>query len=352
MTTLIITNHISDYRYHQFQALSEKTKLYVYCVQSSQPSYRNWRKHHDLKYTTVSLLKLLILYFHVRQVILLENGKQTIFVSCVCLMLSFVTKKKITLWYGLSSVPRNVLKNLFLKFVYRIYLLRVKNVLFYSQMAKDTFATISGKEITLNHIMSGQQYPFQEEYDRSPAPSLTLPNFEKKKTIKILYIGQDIHRKGVDFLVTELENLRGLVDLELNLVLCGGEFSQYPANEHLNIDRMQYADTQRKAKLFEDADLVVVPSRHDPWPHVAIEAVGFGRLTLISRSCGNFHVVEHLCADMPFDTCFNVDQKFSIVDILSKLTSYDGSCVLPIDTATRHDLFSLEKFCADILSLS
>lgn len=120
-------------------------------------------------------------------------------------------------------------------------------------------------------------------------------------TLRFLYCGQLIHRKGVDLLCEAFARLvNGGVDARLSLVGTG------PLDEDLRrslssdvAQRVNFAGFQEVDRLpdyFANADVFVLPSRHDGWGVVINQALAAGLPVIATTSVGaaNDLVQEHI----------------------------------------------------------
>lgn len=107
---------------------------------------------------------------------------------------------------------------------------------------------------------------------------------------RLLYVGKLESRKGVDVLTEALlqipQELRGQVDIEI--------IGDGPLEVCVNSLREAGGAVYHRRALFgaalqermRDADLLVVPSRHDPWGNVINEAMALGTPVLASLAAG------------------------------------------------------------------
>lgn len=91
----------------------------------------------------------------------------------------------------------------------------------------------------------------------------------------VLFIGKDFYRKGGDVLLKAFAKARQVVpDARLQLVTDG------PVDETLLRENVEIVppswDRERISKLYQDADLFVLPSRLETWGDVLLEAMSFG----------------------------------------------------------------------------
>ncbi len=97
----------------------------------------------------------------------------------------------------------------------------------------------------------------------------------------ILYVGQLIHRKGVDVL---LEAFRKLDAPNTRLVIVGGDTGRQCGG-----DRISFVEFQKKEELsayYRAADVFVLPTREDIWGLVVNEALANGVPVVTTDRCG------------------------------------------------------------------
>lgn len=137
---------------------------------------------------------------------------------------------------------------------------------------------------------------FIDLYGINPERVLTAyagPNFaidrierelEKPKPLgppTVLFIAKEFHRKGGDLVATAFRQVLASIP-EARLLFAGAaelprEFQGLPSVEHLGLlDKTVDAQLQRLLEAYRRADVMVLPSRHDPFPTVIREAMFFG----------------------------------------------------------------------------
>ena len=112
--------------------------------------------------------------------------------------------------------------------------------------------------------------------------------------VTLLFCGQMIKRKGVDLLLGAFERLvEDGADVELRLV---GREADLPDFMHRvgseaksRIDALGFRPPEELPALFGDADVFVLPSRHDGWGVVVNEALGAGLPIICSEAVGAAH---------------------------------------------------------------
>ena len=107
----------------------------------------------------------------------------------------------------------------------------------------------------------------------------------------LLYVGQFIHRKGLDLLIPAFETLcAAQKDRKLRLLLVGGKPEQL---QDLGIGRLPdrvrcvpFLTKQELSAYYAAADLFVLPTREDIWGLVVNEAMAFGLPVVTTDRCG------------------------------------------------------------------
>ncbi|MBB4638121.1 glycosyltransferase [Longimicrobium terrae] len=106
----------------------------------------------------------------------------------------------------------------------------------------------------------------------------------------MLYVGKLEHRKGVDLLIRAAADLEPEVRRRL-LVRIAGEGPMAAMLPELTEAGIRYeflghTDRDELWKVYRDADLTVLASRHDPWANILNESMSMGTPVLISRQAG------------------------------------------------------------------
>ena len=110
------------------------------------------------------------------------------------------------------------------------------------------------------------------------------------EVFKIVFIGQLVHRKGIDVLLNALGNLKEK-SFQLALVGCGSDEAKLKvlASELQIAEKVEFVGVVPNASISQylcQADLHVLPSRWDRWGAVINEALMSGVPSLASNACG------------------------------------------------------------------
>jgi glycosyltransferase involved in cell wall biosynthesis len=129
--------------------------------------------------------------------------------------------------------------------------------------------------------------PLAYEKPQNVTPSRRYPEkFTEERPLKLLFLGQIIHRKGVHLLLEAMKKLRGL---PVSLDLVGPsemDLTSIPNNVRLHGS----VDSKRAQQFYADADLFCLPTLSDGFALTQLEAAAHHLPLLVSRYCGQ--VVE------------------------------------------------------------
>lgn len=101
----------------------------------------------------------------------------------------------------------------------------------------------------------------------------------------ILYVGQLIHRKGVDILISAFEKLGS----DTRLYIVGGNTEQCKEYQETMNDQTSFIEFKTKEELsnyYKAADVFVLPTREDIWGLVVNEAFSYGLPVITTQRCG------------------------------------------------------------------
>jgi glycogen synthase len=175
-----------------------------------------------------------------------------------------------------------------------------------------------------------------------PAPPVSDP--------RLLYVGRLAHEKGADLAIAAFARLKQRVpaarmtvagegplreDLELRAIRDGVRNS---------IDFTGWVVPGRVMQLISDHAVVIMPSRHDSFPLVALEAGAMARPVVASRIGGLPEIVVHAQTGLLVDT----EDQQGFADAAARLLS-DPAAAARMGRAARtrvKDLFSWERHVA------
>ena len=142
---------------------------------------------------------------------------------------------------------------------------------------------------------------FQFAYVTDPPAIQTFPSKNgvkgDPKQVQLLYVGQLIHRKGLDILLQALAKLRHRQDWRLTLVGVGASKEQLEAfvdasGMSSRISFVGMVPNHGVHAIMRDSDLLILPSRFDGWGAVVNEALMCGTPVLCSGQCGAKDLLE------------------------------------------------------------
>jgi glycosyltransferase involved in cell wall biosynthesis len=162
--------------------------------------------------------------------------------------------------------------------------------------ARNTIYANSDRIVALSDLAAEaarQQAPQSVPIVASPQafPSSKLPNnrvpLTESNKFRIIYIGQLIERKGVDVLINAVKEINSPYEL---IIAGDGDKKeelerQISGKERISI--IGYINETEKAILYETADLLVLPTRRDPWGLVVNEALHFEIPVITTEAAGS-----------------------------------------------------------------
>ena len=110
---------------------------------------------------------------------------------------------------------------------------------------------------------------------------------------KLLFIGHEWERKGLDRLLYALGGIR---EIPFHLTAVGrernpGRFTTLAKSLHLE-DKISFIPTAQSAlPYYKEADIAVIPSRYDPFANVTVEALAMGLFVVTTAANGGGEVI-------------------------------------------------------------
>lgn len=151
----------------------------------------------------------------------------------------------------------------------------------------------------------------------------------KEKKV-ILYVGQFIHRKGVDVLLKAYQHSKQAE----GLYLIGGtpteEYQRIVEERHLaNVHYIGFKKPEVIAEYYKAADVFVLPTRYDIWGLVVNEALAYGLPVVTTRRClAGLEMVEKKGTGL-LCKAENIDELASCIDevLLNGQEAYSAQCL-------------------------
>ena len=106
--------------------------------------------------------------------------------------------------------------------------------------------------------------------------------FNKQKKISIGYVGMLSQRKGFDILFDAIKNLPSEINWEIAYNIVDKKFIHRlnELNDFENVNLHNNIPNEKMAQFYDEITLLVIPSREDPLPTVAIEAMARGKIVI------------------------------------------------------------------------
>lgn len=197
-------------------------------------------------------------------------------------------------------------------------------------------------------------YPFG--YFRSPQEVVEDNSHSAgREGTEILYVGQIVHRKGIDVLLSALEPLFAAEEnLRLQLVGSGemeGELMSWVRERNLS-SKVLFQGPVNPRKIMSEisqADLLVLPSRWDGWGIVVNEALMAGVPVIVSDMCGAADVVKEGINGYVFksDDAEELERKLSL--FLNNKTSWSKMREASKDVGRRLDAANAANYLVEVL---
>ncbi len=129
-----------------------------------------------------------------------------------------------------------------------------------------------------------------------------VQNKLKKRTGKLLYVGRLDKDKGFDCLFDALRIIKQQINIKLDI--CGRGNVDLIQKMAYGLDDVQFqgfVDNRKMTELYNDADFIVLPSKHEGYPLSLIEACGKSIPIIASRVGSIPEVYENSSAGLLFN---------------------------------------------------
>lgn len=296
---LFISNIPSPYRVDFFNELGKYVDLTVlFEIDSSTERNISWKKYHFYNFTGIILKGKRTSYdtAFCPKIIkyIKKNLFEYIFVTTIAsltsiLAVSWMKMRKIPYFYegdGGIAFKKNGFKALIKK-----YIISSAKICLSTTKDFDNYCITYGAD--KKRIV---RYPFSSVYDEYVINSIVKK--EKKYILKeklgipeencIISVGQIIHRKGFDNLITAFSNI---YEKGWGLYIVGGECTQelkevIKENVRKNVHFINFIAKDELKKYYMASDIFVLPTRYDPWGLVVNEAMANGLPIITTYQCG------------------------------------------------------------------
>jgi glycosyltransferase involved in cell wall biosynthesis len=187
------------------------------------------------------------------------------------------------------DLPRSPAKKLLRAAFARLLTPKAAGILAVSRLAEHFYTSLGAREQAI--------YPFGY-FDANARVSSIPQRSRDESRVEVIFVGQLIHRKGIDLLI---EAIRPLFDRHPTLslsIIGGGEMESVlleqldllPLPARINFEGVMAIDDIRPR--LADADILVLPSRWDGWGMVVNEAFSVGVPVIVSDRCGAADLVR------------------------------------------------------------
>jgi glycosyltransferase involved in cell wall biosynthesis len=304
----IVTNLLAPYRLPIFEYLSNFHAVTVYFT-DDDVGKRKWNTsledtgfaHHFLPYVSIGPFRInyslpTLLRENDHDIIIVADHPSTVIGRMLAMIIGKLGNSQFVVWsegidtnWNRSDDELQLAKRLY-EWIRSLIYKRSDACVAYSAKAAE-FLTRRG--VSDSKIESGVQV-LPKDILREP-PS---ENSYEDHTF-VLSLGYLEERKGIDALIESLD----LTETQAELFIAG----EGPERNYLediadaSTTFLGYVDEEKKAALFEAAELFVLPSRHDPWGLVVNEALHYGTPVVTTSQTGAAAIVERTDAGVVVD---------------------------------------------------
>ncbi|MFX1282133.1 MAG: glycosyltransferase family 4 protein [Promethearchaeota archaeon] len=194
-------------------------------------------------------------------------------------------KIPVIIWIGSTNKGESFFRKLFLP-VIKLMITKSSIIIVYGTEAKKFVERLEAKErrifiayntVPINHILATPK-PKQKIYF--------------KETKNILFVGRLIKIKGIDTLISAFKLLKSKINNSRLLIVGEGKQLHFLKKkcENLQIEKdvefLGFLEGKDLTKIYQTADLFVLPSRWEIWGLVLNEAMAHGLPVIATNSCG------------------------------------------------------------------
>lgn len=236
-----------------------------------------------------SFLFLLYNIFSIASIIK-KNGTQVLVsrawsTNLLCTLVSIITGIPNVLFLSASLDMAN--HSLFKKLVYRFMLKRTDQIISVSYATKQNcikWFDIDDHQIKVIH--NGVDIENIQELSKK---TVELPDDLKDATLKLVFVGRLIHRKGLDVLINALKSIKNKYQTQLIVVGEGAKMNDYKVMcRDLDIESIVFFLGQKKNPFpyLNLGHIFILPSRSEGFPNILLEAMALGK-TVVAANCKN-----------------------------------------------------------------
>lgn len=120
---------------------------------------------------------------------------------------------------------------------------------------------------------------------------LPKEKYEVSKTLKILFVGHVIWRKGIETILKVLKELKGKIDFEFNIV--GGAPEKEILEKYKGLyNYYPFLPHEKLVEIYKENDIFVFPSLIEGFAQVVLEAMACGLPVIVSNRAGSNDIVR------------------------------------------------------------
>ncbi len=175
-----------------------------------------------------------------------------------------------------------------------------------------------------------------------------------KEQISIAFIGRCNYLKGIDIFIDAIENLclemlnKLIPIIEINILGdisdedCFKICNKFKEFSNVNLIIHGFQDIEFVENLLQNVDLVIIPSRHDNFPNVQLEAMSKGCLVVTSSKTGTAKLIENGFNGYIFESG-NINELKNIISAIMNLSTSELFRISKNAINTVQEEFTLTK---------
>ena len=210
------------------------------------------------------------------------------------------------IWHIVDKSPVRFLRNLYAKILF-----------FFIKFKKANIITVSN--FTKNEIIANTNLRSNITVIKSGIDKFWKSNKSYKNSSNIIYVGNIRKHKNVSLLIDAFKNIN---NSSFKLLLIGNS-SNYFKKNNFNNDNIKYIDEVDREKLVEyynNARLLVLPSRYEGFGFTPLESMACNCPALVS----DFPAIKEICKDGAY--YFNLDNKDDLTNKIIYLLNNEEVC--------------------------
>ena len=325
---------LTDHQAYTYEALQTISKRPVICyVAHTENAARHTQGWNDISVQSLNRVVIPKKYFlyHCFKNLLKYRRNVHIFASpfenyrlIICLFFASLLKAKIYLisepyspikanYYSDLAPSFPWLKHILRPWVYRFYIAILRHRL----IGVFAISPLAEKQYKDAGISPKNLFPFgyfiPKALDDAPLKN-TLQVESSDKSLRLVFVGALIHRKGLDILLRAVSRLLDL-GYFMSLDIYGYRNSNYAIDEHPRIQYKGVIPFGKSQEVIAQYDVLVLPSRHDGWGVVVNEALCASVPAICSTAVGIGDLVRSFGAGLLFQS----EDDVSLAKVIKRL---------------------------------